>query len=175
MDYEQRVIYMGGFSMTLFPSLRLAYMVLPRSLVKVANNMAQFELSVATVQQPALAEFITEGHFMSHIRKMRKTYQQRERFLRQFLQKHLGDTTTISGTEGGLNFILHLPSHINDARLSDNLARAGIVAHPLNDYYLHQNDKLKTRLNGLVIGFACANRTDLEKSAVTLIEQIKCS
>jgi GntR family transcriptional regulator/MocR family aminotransferase len=175
MDYEQRVIYIGGFSMTLFPSLRLAYVVLPRSLVKVANNMAQSELSVATVQQPALAEFITEGHFMSHIRKMRKTYHQRERFLRQFLQKHLGDTATISGSGGGLNFILNLPSHINDARLSKNLARAGIVAHPLDDYYLHQNDKLKTRLNGLAIGFACANRTDLEKSAVTLIEKIKGS
>ncbi len=142
---------------------------------ELANNMAQSEQSVATVQQPALAEFISEGHFMSHIRKMRKTYHQRERFLRQFLQKHLGDTATISGTGGGLNFILNLPSSINDTRLSENLARAGIVAHPLDNYYLHQKDRLKTRLNGLVIGFACANRADLEKSAITLIELIKGS
>lgn len=173
MDHDQRVIYMGGFSMTLFPSLRLAYIVIPPALVKVANNMAQSELSVATVQQPALADFITEGYFMSHIRKMRKTYQKRELFLIQFLQKHIGDRVTISGTGGGLNFILNLPSYINDAELSEKLAKSGIIAHPIFDYYLHRNPAQKTRLNGLVMGFACASRADLEKSAVTLVDEIK--
>lgn len=159
--------------MTLFPSLRLAYIIVPRSLVKVANNMAQSELSVATVQQPALAEFINEGHFMSHVRKMRKTYQKRELFLIQFLQKQLGDLITISGTGGGLNFILNLPSHINDVELSEKLAKSGIVAYPLYDYYLYQNRRQKPRLNGLVMGFACASRADLEKCAITLVEHIK--
>jgi len=164
---------MGGFSLTLFPSLRLAYIIVPRSLVKVANNMAQSDLSVATVQQPALAEFMNEGHFMSHIRKMRKTYQKRELFLIQFLQEQLGDLITISGTGGGLNFILNLPPHINDVELSEKLGRSGIVAHPLFDYYLHQNRGQKIHLNGLVMGFACASRADLEKCAITLVEQIK--
>jgi len=172
MDYDQRVIYMGGFSMTLFPSLRLAYIIVPPSLVKVANNMAQSELSVATVQQPALAEFIKEGHFMSHIRKMRKTYQKRELFLIQFLQKHIGDRVTISGTGGGLNFILNLPSYINETEISKKLAKSGIIAHPLSDYYLHQNRRKKTHLNGLVMGFACASRADLEKCAMTLVKQV---
>jgi GntR family transcriptional regulator/MocR family aminotransferase len=172
MDYDQRVIYMGGFSMTLFPSLRLAYIIVPRSLVKVANSLAQSELSVATVQQPTLAEFINGGHFMSHIRKMCKTYQKRELFLIQFLQKQLGDLITISGTGGGLNFILNLPPHINDVELSEKLAKAGIIAYPLFDYYLHQNHRQETRLNGLVMGFACASRADLEKCAMTLVEQI---
>ena len=173
LDNEQRVIYMGGFSVTLFPSLRLTYIVVPQALVKVANIMAQAEVSVSTVQQPALAEFINGGHFMSHIRKMRKTYLKREQFLIQFLQKHLGDITTISGTGGGLNFILNLPPQINDAVLSETLDKSGIIAHPLFDYYLHQNTWQKTRLNGLVMGFACASMADLEQSAITLVEQIK--
>jgi GntR family transcriptional regulator/MocR family aminotransferase len=164
---------MGGFSMTLFPSLRLAYIVVPQSLVKVANNMAQSELSVATVQQPALAEFINQGHFMSHIRKMRKTYQKREQFLIQLLQKSIGDITTIDGTGGGLNFILNLPAQINDAELSQKLGKAGIIAHPLFDYYLQESARQKNRLNGLVMGFACASRPDLEQSAMTLVKQIK--
>jgi GntR family transcriptional regulator/MocR family aminotransferase len=172
LDHDQRVIYMGGFSSTLFPSLRIAYIVVPRSLVKVANNMAQAELSVATVQQPALAEFITQGHFMSHVRKMRKTYQKRQQFLASFLQENIGEMATISGTEGGLNFILNLPAEINDARLSEKLRGVGIIAHPLHDYYLHQNTTNKSRLNGLVIGFACASTPQLEKSAITLIEYL---
>lgn len=173
MDFDQRVVYMGGFSMPLFPSLRLAYMVVPQSLVKASNNMAQSELSVATVQQPALAEFISEGHFMSHIRKMRKIYQKKELFLIQFLQKQLSGLTTISATGGGLNFILNLPTRIDDVELSSKLRDKGIIAHPLFDYYLQKNARQETRLSGLVIGFACASMSELEKSAVTLVELIK--
>ena len=172
LDHDQRVIYMGGFSTTLFPSLRIAYIVVPRSLVKVANNMAQAELSVATVQQPALAEFISQGHFMSHIRKMRKTYQKRQQFLVRFLQDNLADQATISGTGGGLNFMLGLPAEINDAKLSDRLAAKGIVAHPIHDYYLHQSARHENRLNGLVMGFACAPEAQLEKAAIILLEQL---
>jgi len=173
LDYDQRVIYMGGFGMTLFPSLRLAYIIVPQILVEAANSMAQAELSVATVQQPALAEFITEGHYMSHIRKMRKIYQQREQFLIQFLQKHIGDIATISGTGGGSNFSLNLPLHINDAAISEKLGKSGIIAHAFFDYYLNQNARQKKRLNGLVMGFACASRSDLEQSATTLVKQIR--
>ncbi len=172
LDHDQRVIYMGGFSTTLFPSLRIAYIVVPRSLVKVANNMAQAELSVATVQQPALAEFISQGHFMSHIRKMRKTYQKRQQFLVRFLQNNLGDLATISGTGGGLNFILGLPAEIDDAKLSERLSTKGIVAHPLHDYYLHQRARLGSRLNGLVMGFACAPEAQLERAATVLVEHL---
>jgi len=68
---------------------------------------------------------------------------------------------------------LNLPPHINDVELSEKLGRLRIVAHPLFDYYLHQNRRQKIHLNGLVMGFACASRVDLEKSAVTLVEHIK--
>lgn len=173
MDNEQRVIYMGGFSMTLFPALRLSYIVVPHSLIKVAKRMAQAELSVSTIQQPALAEFIKEGHFMGHIRKMRKIYHSREQFLIQFLQEHIADITTISGTGGGLNFILNLPSNINDTLLSEKLGNSGIIAPPVSEYYLNQNLLQQPRLNGLVMGLACTSRVDLEKCATTLVKQIK--
>jgi GntR family transcriptional regulator / MocR family aminotransferase len=172
LDHDQRVIYMGGFSTTLFPSLRLAYIVVPDSLVEVANKMAQAELSVATVQQPALAEFISQGHFMSHIRKAEKIYQKRESFLVEFLQTNLGDSATISGSGGGLNFILNLPDAISESSLSQNLREDGIIAHPLSDYYLHQKTNQSRHLNGLVLGFACASVVDLEKSAFKLVEEI---
>ena len=109
---------------------------------------------------------------MSHVRKMRKTYQRRQQFLVQFLQKRIGEIATISGTGGGLNFILNLPAEINDAKLSEKLSTNGIIAHPSHDYYLHQNTTNKFRLNGLVLGFACASATQLEKSATTLVEHL---
>ena len=79
---------------------------------------------------------------------------------------------TISGTGGGLNFILNLPTEINDAKLCEKLGTNGIIAHPLQDYYLHQNATNKFRLNGLVQGFACASAAQLENSATTLVEHL---
>ncbi|MFT5505066.1 MAG: GntR family transcriptional regulator/MocR family aminotransferase [Gammaproteobacteria bacterium] len=173
LDHDQRVIYMGGFSTTLFPSLRLAYIVVPGSLIEAASKMAQAESSVATVHQPALAEFISQGHYMSHVRKMGKTYQKRESLLAEFLQKHIGDTATISSNGGGLNFILNLPSEIHAGKLSEKLREKGIIAHPLSDYYLHKKSNQSPHLNGLAMGFACASTFDLEKSASLLVEEIK--
>ena len=134
-----------------------------------AAELAQAELSVATVQQPALAEFINQGNFMSHVRKMGKIFKRRQQFLARFFQKRMGEMATISGTGGGLNIILNLPTEIDDAKLSEKLSATGIIAHPLHDYYLHQNTTSKSRLNGLVIGFACASTHQLEKAAISLI------
>jgi GntR family transcriptional regulator/MocR family aminotransferase len=174
MAINQQVIYLGGFSMTLFPSLRLAYLVVPRKLVAAAKSIAQVEQSVSSVLQPALAEFISGGHFMTHVRNMRKTYRRRQQFLVEFLKHHLGDITTIGDTNGGSNIILNLPAPVKDYALSEVLDRQGIIAHPLSDYYL-QAESPDEQDNGLVLGFACASRRKLEQCARLLVEQVKIS
>ncbi len=171
MEMNQRVIYIGGFSMTLFPSLRLAYLVVPKSLISAAENISQAEQSVSTLLQPALAEFISRGHFMTHIRNMKKTYQRREQFLSQFLNNHLDGLGTTSGTGGGSNFILNLPSTINDQKISDQLIRQDVIAHPLSSYYLMKKSR-NDHANGLVMGFACSPRSKLAHSASILMESL---
>lgn len=172
MDVDQRVIYMGGYGMTLFPSLRLAYLIVPKSLINTAKNMAQVELSVSSLLQPTLTEFISAGHLMTHVRKMRKVYHLREQFLVQFLKHHIGDMTTISGTGGGQSFILNLPLYINDSLLSEALNQKGIVAHSLSSYYLRPKSQNDHR-NGLILGFACSSRVELERYATILVHLIK--
>lgn len=172
MDMDQRVIYMGGYSMTLFPSLRIAYLVVPKTLVNAAEHLARAEQSVSVALQPALAEFVSAGHFMAHIRNMRKTYGRREQFLEQFLHHHLPCETTVTGTGvGGPYLVLNLPARIRDRTLSETLARTGIIAHPLSSYYVHRKPDREYR-NGLVLGFGCAPRVDLERGARQLVERI---
>ena len=172
MEINQQVIYLGSFSMTLFPSLRLAYLVVPWNLVEAVKNIAQAEQSVSSVLQPALAEFISGGHFMTHVRNMRKTYHRRQQFLVQFLKHHISDITTITGTNGGSNIILNLPATVKDHALSEVLGRQRIIAHPLSDYY-QQAKNQNEQGNGLVLGFACTSRVELERCARLLVEQIK--
>ena len=172
LDIEQRVLYMGSFSMTLFPALRLSYIIVPKSLISTAKKIARLEQSVSTVLQPALAQFIAEGHYIAHIRKMRKVYHRRQKFLTSFLQQKLGDTISISGVNGGLNFMLNLPPSISDKKLSKTLSLKNIIAHPLSDYYLEKPTDNKNH-SALVLGFACSSRTQLEKSAKILKKEIQ--
>jgi len=80
LDTDQRVIYMGGFSLTLFPRLRLSYTVFPKALTDSAIHIARSELAVSSVLQPALAAFIAKDHYITHVRKMRKIYKRRDSF-----------------------------------------------------------------------------------------------
>jgi GntR family transcriptional regulator / MocR family aminotransferase len=172
LDTDQRVIYMGGFSLTLFPALRLSYAVFPKPLVDVAIHVARSELAVASVLQPALAEFIAKDHYITHIRKMRKIYKRREDFLMQYLQQHLGPKTFISGVTGGTNIVLNLPPQHSATEISRNLSQRDIIAHPISSYYL-QNPTAQTTRNGLVLGFACASRTKLKRAASTMLDQMR--
>ena len=170
LDVEDRVIYMGGFGLTLFPSLRLSYIVLPKALVNATRQISLAERSVSTVLQPALAEFIADGHLTSQIRKMRKVYRRREKFLYEFLSAEIGHEITISGRGGGTNIMLNLPSHVHEIELADVLKKAQIIAHPLTDYFLNKKPASDSS-NALNLGFACASREKLRESALTLIDR----
>ncbi|MFT5656897.1 MAG: GntR family transcriptional regulator/MocR family aminotransferase [Gammaproteobacteria bacterium] len=172
LDENQRVIYMGGFSLTLFPALRLSYVVYPRSLLKAAESIAKSELSVSTALQPALADFIANDHYVTHIRNMRKVYQRREDFLLQYLNQHLDNRFSVSGMGGGTNLVLDLPPHICANDLSQSLARHNIIAYPASSYYLGNPLEQNTR-NALVLGFASSSRDKLEISAALLMEEIR--
>jgi DNA-binding transcriptional MocR family regulator len=92
----------------------------------------------------------------------------------QFLKHHIGDITTISGTNGGSNIILNLPAPVKDYALSEVLDGQGIIAHPLSGYY-QQAKKQNEQGNGLVLGFACSSRVELERCARLLVERVKIS
>ena len=171
LDIEQRVLYMGSFSMTLFPALRLSYIVVPKSLVGAAKKISRLEQSVSTVLQPALAQFIAEGHYIAHIRKMRKVYHRRQKFLTSFLEHKLSDMVSISGASGGLNIMLNLPHQISDRKISELLSQSNIIAHPIVDYYLTK-PTIDDRRNALVLGFACSSRRQLEQSAEILVAKV---
>jgi GntR family transcriptional regulator/MocR family aminotransferase len=171
LDTNQRVIYMGGFSLTLFPALRLSYVVYPKSLLEAAKSIAKSEMAVSTALQPALADFIAHDHYISHIRNMRKAYQRRERLLVEYLTAHLGSDFSISGVGGGTNIVLNMPEEVSDLELSQSLANENIIAYSIPNYYLGKTKNSNLR-NALILGFACSSRDRLEKSANILVKKI---
>ncbi|MGA7342087.1 MAG: PLP-dependent aminotransferase family protein [Terracidiphilus sp.] len=165
LDEERRVIYIGSFSKTLFPSLRIGYVVLPPELVEgfavlkaIADNHGPL------VDQATLAGFLESGAFYSHLRRCRKLYAERQGyFLQQAARQGLPLHFPITGR--GLNLAGMLPDGANDRTWSLRLRDAALDVPPLSSYAVGPVRP------GLLFGLSAFNRHAIQ-SGVTAIARV---
>ena len=119
-----RVIYLGTFSLAMFPALRIGYLVLPRPLV-MPFLQAKWHTDRHTphLEQGALAEFIRRGHLARHIRRMRRVYRRRRDVLLDSLHAHLGDRVSIADATSGLHVVVRFSS----GRCADQARQRGVL------------------------------------------------
>ena len=152
MDTHDRVLYLGSFSKTLFPGLRIGFLVVPQALASsFATGLSELYRGGQLYTQAVLADFITQGHFASHIRRMRVLYEERLRLLQQAIQQHFGDELPTSGGDAGLHLTLGLPDDCDDTAISRHAQSEGIIARPLSRYYMME----ECARRGLILGYAC--------------------
>ena len=110
LDTGERVIYVGTFSKVMFPALRLGYVVVPEDLVDAfsAAREATDQFS-STLYQAVMTDFIREGHFARHIRRMRMLYLERRTALVEAIQNQMGDKLEVIGAEAGMHLVALLP------------------------------------------------------------------
>jgi GntR family transcriptional regulator/MocR family aminotransferase len=157
MDSDARVIYVGSFSKVMFPALRLGYVVIPKDLVAAFSAARETaDIFSSTLYQAALTEFISEGHFARHIRRMRVLYAERRMVLVTEIQTQMGEALEVMGTEAGMHLVTMLPSDINDAAVSRQAAQKGISAMPLSTCCLRSPAR-----GGLILGYGGANAQQL--------------
>ena len=150
LDTDARVIYVGTFSKVMFPALRVGYVVVPRDLVpafSAARDAA--DVFSATLYQAVLTDFIREGHFARHIRRMRMLYMERRRALVKAIRAEMGDLLEVTGGEAGMHLTALLPPGTNDVAVSKRAAQKGISATPLSTCYLRPPAR-----GGLILGYA---------------------
>ena len=165
LDSSERVVYVGSFSKTLFPGLRVGYLVVPRGLAPAfAQASAELYREGQLQQQAVLADFIAEGHLASHIRRMRKLYAARRQCLLEAIRARFGETLAVSGDNAGLHLVLHLPAGTDDVALTDAALAAGIAVRPLSRY--HANPRRAPR--GLLLGYACVPEEAMAPAFATL-------
>ena len=147
------VIYLGTFSKTLFPGLRIGFMVVPAAL---APSLADFLLRAVprgrTADQLALAEFIHGGQFSLHLRRMRRLYRQRRDALVAELELQLGGLATVYGGSAGMHLALRLHDETqDDVGMSARLLKIGILAPALS---LHAVGSRAQPWRGFLLGYA---------------------
>jgi GntR family transcriptional regulator/MocR family aminotransferase len=153
LDTNDRVIYVGTFSKVLFPALRLGYVVVPKDLMpafSAARDAA--DIFSQTLYQAVLTDFIREGHFARHIRRMRMLYMERRRALVNAIQVELGDKLEVIGAEAGMHLVALLPPGTDDVAVSRKAAQESISAIPLSTCYLKRPARV-----GLILGYGGVN------------------
>lgn len=150
LDTHGRVVYMGTFSKTLFPGIKVGYLVVPPRLIDAfKTGLYDLQRPGQMTVQAALADFINLGHFATHIRKLRQAYGARRELLVKTLSSHLGGKVTISGEESGLHLLVEFKNDVDDVALARLAAESGLEVRALSDYYLATPVR-----RGLLIGYA---------------------
>jgi GntR family transcriptional regulator/MocR family aminotransferase len=135
LDSEGRVLYAGTFSKVLFPSIRLAYLVVPEAQVERFEEVSQvFAGGSPWLTQAIVSAFVREGHFARHIQRTRKLYGQRRDVTAMGLENVLGKHVSIEPQPGGMHLILRLKTRRSDRRLVARLLEAGLYAEALTDW-----------------------------------------
>ena len=149
IDQLQHVIYFGTFSKTLMPSLRISYMILPKSLVKKYNTFySDQKTTVSRMDQLVIAEFLESGLYTKHIAKMRTLYRKKRLKLIESLQSNLGNDYEIIGDAAGLHIVLKLPNWLNETLAISLAENVGIAIDPLSTSY--QQSKVE---NLVMVGY----------------------
>jgi GntR family transcriptional regulator / MocR family aminotransferase len=168
LDRGGRTLYLGTFSKSMFPGLRLGWLVLPPTLLSAfvaARRIA--DMAPAALTQAAMAAFMDEGHFGAHLRRMRSLYGQRRRQLLAAAAAILGPDLPLTTGEAGLHAILHLPAGTDDRAAADAVRQAGLGASPLSFYRVTKGPP------GLVLGYGNLAGYSLEQALEILRSTIK--
>ncbi len=152
MDQHGRVLYLGTFSKVMYPGIRLGYMVIPPQLVTAfKNGLYELQRPGQVMIQAALADFIEEGHFASHIRRLRQTYGERRRLLQTALAPIASVGARLSMVDSGLHLVVEFDAHIDDIKVAEAASKMDIRVYPLSNYGFGEKCE-----KGLIIGYAYA-------------------
>ncbi len=161
---EGQVIYLGTFSKSLMPGLRIAYCVVPPDLAGPLAQLMRNMGCAANVQaQATLADFMDSGSYRKHLKQIRRIYAQRGQRLVEALSQRLGDRVEVAPPTGNVQVAMMFRKPVDDVALAKAMQSRGFAVSPLSNCYLGE-----VRKSGLIIGFAGATPDQIDKGADTL-------
>jgi GntR family transcriptional regulator / MocR family aminotransferase len=157
LDTENRSVYLGTLSKTLFPALRLGYLVAPIDLVDTfIAAKALADRHAPSVEQAVLADFITEGHFARHVRRTRVLYAARQAALVEAAKSQLAGLLEVGPAEAGMHLVGYLPEGVDDRAAARRAAAHQVDTPALSAFALTPGQH-----GGLLLGYAAVSQAEI--------------
>ena len=169
IDKHERAIYVGTFSKALLPGLRLGYVVVPSELIPAFRAMrVLLDRFPAPFQQLIVADFLSEGHFSSHLRRLRNSYRTSRNTLTGFLEERLAGELNIDFPQQGIRLLGRFKRHQSDIAIAKIARSLGVTVLPLSPMYLNSKPD-----HGIVLGFAGLTNTEADFGTLQLATAMK--
>ena len=170
LDRSERTVYIGSFSKVVFPALSIGYAVVPKGMVEA------FETALAIVGRPPsildqiiLNDFIREGHFGRHLRRMRKVHQERRTAFVETIEELLGDQLEIVGSDAGLHCTARIRGGEDATEIARRITQKGVVIRDIGEYECQATPD-EEHTNALIFGFACASPAKIRSAVRTIVD-----
>lgn len=168
LDNHQRVIYAGTFSKMMYPGFRLGFLIVPEVLIEPFTMMKYYSDSRSGyLEQAALAQFIQEGHYARHVRKIRKICYLRQNVLIEAINRYLPHVFQIEQTDSGIHAVCWLKSGCNQERILSVCHNLGFGVQPLSRYCINNRNN-----NAILFGYAAHNEADITNSIIALSQAL---
>ena len=164
LDDDERVIYVGTLNKALFPGLRIGYAVVPYALLPAFTNARYLmDRQPPTLSQTVIAEFMEQGHFTAHIRRMRQRYREQRDSLAAALARGVADHLNVIVPDQGMHLVAYLQEGVSDIEIEALARHAGIIVRAISRFYRAAVPK-----TGLMLGFSGFPRQVIVPAAAQL-------
>lgn len=160
VDNSKKVIYMGTFSKSIAPSIRLGYMVLPEDLyMNFKKEIGFYSQTVSKMDQLIVSEFISKGYFERHLNKMRSNYKAKHDLMVSML-KNWKDFALISGENSGLHILVNINNSMSEKKLISRAKEEGVRVHGISEFFIQKQNYYK---GTILLGFANLNEDEIRE------------
>jgi GntR family transcriptional regulator/MocR family aminotransferase len=174
LDRQARVIYVGTFCKIAFPALRLGYVVLPPQLMDLFAQQRALDMRGSDIgTQAVMADFIADGHFQRHVRRMRKAARARLLALQSHWPQGVAGCEPLPEVAAGLHVCVRVACPKRERELISQAAGVGVEITPLSDYWLNAGEVQPVARAGLVLGFAAVPEVEII-AALRKLERVWC-
>ncbi|TWD96373.1 GntR family transcriptional regulator/MocR family aminotransferase [Neobacillus bataviensis] len=161
LDPNDKVIYLGTFSKSLIPSIRINYMVLPQTLLQKYNDhFSLYKQTVSRLHQHTLWQFMKEGHWERHLNKMRTVYRKRQHTLISSIKRNFGGQATIIGDDSGLHILLRVQNAMSEKQLIESAKEFKVKVYPTSVYF---QQAMSDKSPMILLGFGGLTESEIEE------------
>lgn len=167
-DKNERVIYIGTFSKSIAPSIRISYMALPKKLMRYYQSRYPFAVTISKVDQKIVELFLRNGHYERHLNRMRRLYKSKHDWILRWVKEEMSEICSCFGEHAGIHLLLRFHNGISEDEAVERAKSAGIRVYGLSEFFVQEKKETEAVV---LIGYATLTEEEI-KQALQILSRI---